>query len=150
MTGHPSRVHVSCLENILFWRSYRKDSRTLELSISKKHAAWKVGTRSRQCRSKVPCRFAFPEIPEFVAFRNSGQFLQQFPGTFPEFSSGTCEQTPETATAFSSFLIRWGVLDPSVPRFLRTTLWRSGAAHGPLHPVVFFSKPCCPLFGHLT
>ena len=38
----------------------RKNSRRLELPISKKHPARKVGTRSRQCRPKVPCRFAFP------------------------------------------------------------------------------------------
>ena len=48
---------------------------------------------------KVPGRFAFPVpvILEFVAFRDSGKFFQ-------EFSSRTPEQTPETATAFSSFL----------------------------------------------
>ena len=38
----------------------QKNSRRLELSISKKHPARKVGTRSRQCRPKVSGRFAFP------------------------------------------------------------------------------------------
>ena len=46
-----------------------------------------------------------PEILEFVAFGNSGKkFPAIFPGTFPQFSSRTPAQTPETATAFSSFL----------------------------------------------
>ena len=45
--------------------------------------------------------FPVPEIPEFIAFRNSGRF---FPATFPELSSRTPAKTPETATAFSSFL----------------------------------------------
>ena len=42
--------------------------------------------------------FLVPEIPEFKAFRDSGRIFQQF-------SSGTPEQIPETATAFLSFLI---------------------------------------------
>ena len=48
--------------------------------------------------------FPVPEILEFVASRDSGKCSSNFPGTFPEQSSGTPEQTPETATAFSSFL----------------------------------------------
>ena len=56
--------------------------------------------------------FPVPQILEFVAFRDSGKFFQQFsrdfPGVFPEFSRRTPEQTPETATAFSSFLILAG------------------------------------------
>ena len=68
----------------------------------KKHPARKVGTR-------IPAVWTFPapEILEFVAFRNSEKiFSSCFPGkgTFPEFSSRTPAQTPETATAFSSFL----------------------------------------------
>ena len=143
----------------------------------KKHPARKVGTLSRQCRPKVPGRFAFPSarnprifrsrpgkpnqrkgqnekfmnfahfcefwcfssgkqarftlnfysgmplrkvheltflwfglpgpLLKFVAFRESREnFASNFPGTFPKFSSGTPEQTLETATAFPSFLIR--------------------------------------------
>ena len=49
--------------------------------------------------------FPVPEILEFVAFRDSGKIFQQFFRDFREFSSGTPEQTPEAATAFSSFLI---------------------------------------------
>ena len=86
-----------------------KNSRRLEFHGTvdfKKHPARKVGTRSWQCGPKVPGRFAFlvPEILEFVAFRDSGKFFQQFSGTFREFSRRTPEQTPETATAFLSFL----------------------------------------------
>ena len=48
--------------------------------------------------------FPVPEILEFVAFCDSSNFSSNFPGTFPEFSRRTPEQTAETATAFSSFL----------------------------------------------
>ena len=36
----------------------------------------------------------------------------------------------------------WGSVCSSVPRSPGVTLQRSGAAHGPLHPAVFFSKLC--------
>ena len=39
----------------------QENSRRLELSISKKHPARKVATRSRQCGPKVPGNFAFPK-----------------------------------------------------------------------------------------
>ena len=39
---------------------FLKNSRKLELSISKNTPARKVGTRSRQCQPKIPGRFAFP------------------------------------------------------------------------------------------
>ena len=73
----------------------------------KKHPARKVGTRSRQCRPKVPGRFAFPGArnPRICCISRFGKiFSSNFPGTFPEFSWRAPEQTPETATAFSSFL----------------------------------------------
>ena len=74
----------------------------------RKHPARKVQTRSRQCRPKVPGRFAFPSArnPRICSISRSGKkcFSSNFPGTFPEFSRRTPEQTPETATAFSSFL----------------------------------------------
>ena len=60
-----------------------------------------------QCRPKVPGRFAFPDgrNPRICSISQFGKiFPEIFAGTFPEFSSGTPEQTPETATAFSSFL----------------------------------------------
>ena len=51
---------------------------------------------------------AFPSArnPRICSILRVGKFLSSnFPGTFPEFSLGTPEQTPETATAFSTFLI---------------------------------------------
>ena len=41
----------------------------------------------------------------------------------------------------------WGSSGSSVPRSPGATLQRSGAAHGPLHPAVFFSKLCFCVFG---
>ena len=69
----------------------QKNLRRLELLISKKHPARKVGTRSRQCRPKVPGRFAFPgdrnpRICSISRFKKT--FPAIFPRTFPEFSSG--------------------------------------------------------------
>ena len=71
----------------------------------KRHPARKVGTRSRQCRPKVPV----PEILEFVvAFRDSGRiFPAIFPGLCPQFSSRTPEHTPETATGNSHSLLEF-------------------------------------------
>ena len=81
----------------------QKNSRRLDF---KKHLARKVGTRSRECQPKVRGRFAFPGAQnlECVAFRDPGKISSNFPETFPEFSSGTPERIPQTATAFSSFL----------------------------------------------
>ena len=86
---------------------FQKNSRRLELSISKDtpHVRWGQGPGSVDPRFPASLPFPVPAILEFVAFRGSGKFSSNFPGTFPEFSSRTPEQTPETATAFSSFLI---------------------------------------------
>ena len=43
-----------------------------------------------------------------------------------------------------------GAFAPSVPRSLGATLQRGGAAYGPLHPAVFFSKLCCSCFCYLV
>ena len=68
-----------------------------------------MGTRSRQCQPKVPGRFAFSGARNPRIYRVS-RFGQFFPGIFSGlslgFSSGTPEQIPETAIAFSSFLQR--------------------------------------------
>ena len=82
----------------------------------KKHPARKVGTRSRQCGPKVSGRFAFPgarnpRICQHFAIRE--KFSSNFPAVFPELSCRTPAQTPETATAFSSFLINYPVFSPS-------------------------------------
>ena len=45
-----------------------------------------------------------PEILEVIAFCSSGKFPAILQGVFLEFSSGTPERIPQTATAFSSFL----------------------------------------------
>ena len=42
------------------------------------------------------------------------------------------------------------VLDLSAPRSPKAALQRCGAAHGPLHPAVFFSKLCCLCFAFLS
>ena len=51
-----------------------------------------------------------PSAPQGPAARRADRLMlgapKAHPGTFPKFSSGTPEQTPETATAFSSFLIQ--------------------------------------------
>ena len=76
----------------------------------KKHPARKGGTlTSRQCRPEVPVRCAFPGAPNpgICSISRFGKiFSSNFPGTFPEVSSRTPKQTPETATAFSSFLTK--------------------------------------------
>ena len=50
--------------------------------------------------------FLVPEILEFKAIRE--KFSSNFPGVFPELSCRTPAQTPETATAFLSFLNNFG------------------------------------------
>ena len=71
----------------------------------KKTPARKVGTRSRtvwtQCLRQV-CLSRCPQILESKAFRDSGKSFQQFSRNFPP---ELPQRPPETATAFSSFLI---------------------------------------------
>ena len=68
----------------------QKNSRRLELSISKNtpHGRWGQGPGSVDPRFPAGLPFPVPEIPEFVAFRDSGNIFQQFsrdfPGVFPE------------------------------------------------------------------
>ena len=74
----------------------------------KKQPARKVGTRSP---GKVDPRFvaglAFPvlKILEFVAFRDSGTFCQQFPGTF--LSVGVLVANPRTDHGNSHSLLEF-------------------------------------------
>ena len=68
----------------------QKNSRRLELSISKNtpHGRWGQGPGSVNPRFPAGLPFPVPEILEFVAFRDSGKIFQQFsrdfPGVFPE------------------------------------------------------------------
>ena len=99
--GHPPRRL-----NSMGWPLFRKTSRRQELSIWKNtpHGRWAQGPGSVDPRFLAGLPFPVPEILEFVAFCDSGNFSSSFPGTFLEFCSRTPEQTPETATAFSSCL----------------------------------------------
>ena len=87
----------------------QKSSRRLELSISKDipHGRCRQGPGSVDPRFPAGLPFPVPEIIEFVAFRDSGKFFQQFSRDFPGVFLENPQQIPETATAFSSFLI-WG------------------------------------------
>ena len=83
----------------------------------------------------------------------------QFVPTFVSFSEGAKRQNflwghntvsePCMLLRFRGRLPWWGSLGSSVPRSPGATLQRSGAAHGPLHPAVFFSKLCFCVFGIL-
>ena len=74
----------------LFFPQDQKNSRRLELSISKNtpRRRWGQGPGSVDPRFPAGLPFSVPEILEFAAFRDSGQFFQQFsrdfPGVFPE------------------------------------------------------------------
>ena len=66
-----------------------------------------MGTRSRQCGPKVPGRFAFPGArnPRICSISRFGKIIPEiFPGLSRGFPREPPQQTPETATAFSSFL----------------------------------------------
>ena len=74
----------------------QKNSRRLKPSIPKSALH-----RRRGQGASAGLPFLVPEILEFIALR---RFRTNFPAFFPQFSSGTPEKIPETATAFSSFL----------------------------------------------
>ena len=74
----------------------------------KKHPAQKVRTRSRQCWPKVPAGWPFPvpEIPEFVAFRDSGKISSNFSGTsrsFPQEPPNRPRKQPQPSRVFWLF-----------------------------------------------
>ena len=80
----------------------QKNSRRLELSISKSHPAQKVGTRCRQCRPKVPGRFAFPSArsPRMCCISRFGNI---FPAIFPGLSLGTPRTDPGNSHSLLEF-----------------------------------------------
>ena len=96
------RLHV----HFLFRKKKLKKAGTVDF---KKHPARKVRTRSGQCRRKVRGRFAFPGArnPRICSISRFGKTLfQQFSRDFPGVFLGKPHtETPETARAFSSFLI---------------------------------------------
>ena len=63
----------------------QKNSRRLELSISKNtpHGRWGQGPGSAGPRFPAGLPFPVPETLEFIAFRDSGKFFQQFSRDFP-------------------------------------------------------------------
>ena len=75
----------------------QKNSRRLELSISKNtpHGRLGQGPGSVDPRFPAPLPFPVPEMVEFVAFRDSGKFFQQFSRDCPGVFLGSPEQTPE-------------------------------------------------------
>ena len=91
------RIHLHIIQ---------KNSRRLELSISKNtpHGRWGQGPGSVDPRFPAGLPFPVPEILEFVAFGDSGKIFQQFSRNFPGTFLQNSRKDPETATAFSSFL----------------------------------------------
>ena len=94
--------------------------------------------RSRQCRPKVPGRFAFPgaQILEFVAFGASGKIFQQFSRNFPE----VFLRNPRTDAGNSHSLLEFSEMS-SIQIDYRQTLFLGGITIGPkiiaLHHVIF-------------
>ena len=93
------------LTSVIFQKNKRKKAGTVDF---KNHPSRKDPGRWGQGPGSVDLRFPaglpLPEILEFVAFRDLGKMFQQCCRDTPGVFSGTPEQTPETATAFSSFL----------------------------------------------
>ena len=90
---------------------FQKNSRRLELSISEKPPTRKVGTRSRQCRPKVPGGSAFPGArnPRICSIWRFGKI---FPAIFPGLSRENCPENPRTDPGNSHSLLEfsenWG------------------------------------------
>ena len=87
----------------------QKNSRRLELSISKNtpHGRLGQGPGSVDPRFTAGLPFPVPEILEFVAFRDSGKFFQQFSRDFPGVFLGNPRTHPTNSHSlleFSGFL----------------------------------------------
>ena len=82
-TSLPARSFRLCLTGVL--EISQKNSRRLELSISKNtpHGRLEQGPGSVGPRFLAGLPFPVPEIPEYVAFGNSGRIFQQFSRDFP-------------------------------------------------------------------
>ena len=76
----PERHQNVARQKLLSGTVYQKNSRRLELSISKNtpHGRWGQGPGSVDPRFLAGLPFPVPEILEFIAFRDPGNFFQQF------------------------------------------------------------------------
>ena len=109
----------------------KKNSRRLELSISKhtRHWRWGQGPGGVDPRFPAGLPFPVPEILEFVAFRDSGKFFQQFsrsfPGTFHENSCtdpGNSHSLLEFSDFWDTLWEQFGLSDQSA--LIDASLWR--------------------------
>ena len=83
------------------------------------HRSRKVGTRSRQCRPKVPGRFAFPgaQNPRICSmWRVPGRFFQQFPRGFPRVFVGNPRTDPRSSHCLLEFYEKIEVVTASLVR----------------------------------
>ena len=83
----------------------QKNSRRLELSISKNtpHRRWRQGPGSVDQTFPPVLPFLVPEVLEFVAFRDSGKFVQQFSWDFPGVFLGSPRADPANSHSLLEF-----------------------------------------------
>ena len=108
MIGGSSAPYLVCTPCVpLFGTSFnsQKNSRRLELSISKNtpHGRLGQGPGSVDPRFAAGLPFPVPEIPEFVAFRDSGTFFQQFSRDFPGVFLGNPQTHPTNSHSLLEF-----------------------------------------------
>ena len=106
------RTNGERLETEGTWTGSRAEKLEKAVAVDfEKHPARKDGTRSRAVWTNVCGRLAFPgarnprNVKHF-ARKEFQRFSSDFPEIFPELSSRTPAKTPETTTAFPSFLIK--------------------------------------------
>ena len=97
-TLYPPLSHSACFASLsrLLCSHFGAGSR------DKKHPTRKVGTRSRQCRPKVPGRFAFP-VARNPRTCSIWRFGIIFPAIFPGLSRSFPQEPLNRPTASSSF-----------------------------------------------
>ena len=83
----------------------QKNSRRLELSISKNtpHGRWGQGPGSVDQRFPADLPFPVPKILEFIAFGASGKFFQQFSRDFPGVFLGNPRTDPGNSHSLLEF-----------------------------------------------
>ena len=84
---------------------YQKNLRRLELSISQNtpHGRWGQGSGSVDPKFAASLPFPVPEIPEFVAFRDSGKIFQRFSRHFPGVFLGKPRTDPGNSHSLIEF-----------------------------------------------